>query len=46
MPDWFVSEPPPGEVTPAASSPTLQFGYQEPPRKPRKPENDAQLSLF
>lgn len=44
-PDWFVSEPPPGEVSPLLQS-DVEFGYQEPPRKPRKPENDAQLSLF
>ena len=44
-PDWFVSEPPPGEVSPLLQS-DVEFGYQEPPRTPRKPENDAQLSLF
>lgn len=44
-PDWSVSEPPPGEVSPLLQS-DVEFGYQEPPRKPRKPENDAQLSLF
>lgn len=44
-PDWFVSEPAPGEVSPLLQ-PDPEFGYQEPPRKPRKPENDAQLSLF
>jgi len=44
-PDWFVSETPPGEVSPLLQS-DVEFGYQEPPRKPRKPENDAQLSLF
>ncbi|MBD5232834.1 MAG: hypothetical protein HDS65_01510 [Bacteroidales bacterium] len=45
VPDWFVSEPQPGEVSPLLTS-DAEFGYQEPPRKPRKPENDAQLSLF
>lgn len=45
VPDWFVSEPLPGEVSPLLTS-DAEFGYQEPPRKPRKPENDAQLSLF
>lgn len=44
-PDWFVSEPAPGEVSPLLQSDS-EFGYQEPPKKPRKPENDAQLSLF
>lgn len=44
-PEWFVSEPPPGEVSPLLTS-DVDFGYQEPPRKPRKPDNDAQLSLF
>lgn len=44
-PDWFVSEPAPGETSPLLTS-DAEFGYQEPPRKPRKPENDAQLSLF
>lgn len=44
-PDWFVSEPLPGEVSPLLSS-DADFGYQEPPKKARKPENDAQLSLF
>lgn len=44
-PDWFVSEPLPGEVSPLLSS-DADFGYQEPPKKVRKPESDAQLSLF
>ena len=44
-PDWFVSEPAPGEVSHLRAS-DIDFGYQEPPKKPRKPENDAQLSLF
>lgn len=44
-PEWFVSEPAPGEVSPLLTS-DVDFGYQEPPRKPRKPDNDAQLSLF
>lgn len=44
-PDWFVSEPAPGETSPLLTS-DAEFGYQEPPRKPKKPENDAQLSLF
>ncbi|MCH5222031.1 MAG: hypothetical protein J1F05_06905 [Muribaculaceae bacterium] len=44
-PDWFVSEPAPGEVSPLLQ-PDPEFGYQEPAKKNRKPENDAQLSLF
>ena len=44
-PEWFVSEPAPGEVSPLLTS-DVDFGYQEPPRKPRKPDNDSQLSLF
>lgn len=44
-PEWFVSEPAPGEVSPLLQS-DAEFGYQEPSKKPRKPENDAQLSLF
>ena len=44
-PDWFVSEPAPGETSPLLASDS-EFGYQEPPKKPKKPENDAQLSLF
>ena len=43
-PDWFVADAGPGPVPlhPEDSS----FGYQEPVRKPRRPESDAQLSLF
>lgn len=43
-PEWFVSEPEPG--TPIIKSELDDFGYQEPPKKPRPPENEAQLSLF
>lgn len=43
-PDWFVSEPDPN-VTPLRSAES-EFGYSEPPRKPHKPDSDAQLSLF
>lgn len=43
-PDWFVSEPGPN-VTPLRAEDT-EFGYTEPPRKPHKPDSDAQLSLF
>lgn len=43
-PDWFVSEP---DATAAIPRPQMpEFGYQEPPKKPKAPENDAQLSLF
>ncbi|MDE5629792.1 MAG: hypothetical protein K2I69_09570 [Muribaculaceae bacterium] len=43
-PDWFVSEPPPGE-NPLRPQNT-EFGYVEPPKKPKHHDNDAQLSLF
>ncbi len=41
VPDWFVSEP-----APVPKDADTNFGYQEPPRKPRHPDNDAQMSLF
>lgn len=44
-PDWFVAEPAPDHVA-LRNDNTEPFGYQEPTRKPRRPENDAQLSLF
>lgn len=44
-PDWFVAEPAP-DHTALRSDNAEPFGYQEPPRKPRRPDNDAQLSLF
>ncbi len=43
-PDWFVSEP--GPDTPPLHPANSDFGYTEPPRKPKPPESDAQLSLF
>ena len=43
-PDWFVSEPAPGEPGLRAAS-EEPFGYTAPVRKPA-PDNDAQLSLF
>ncbi len=43
-PDWFVSEPAPGE--PGLRADDSEFGYTEPPKKAHRPENDAQLSLF
>lgn len=43
-PDWFVAEPGPGQKPIHTEDPN--FGYQEPEPKPRKPESDAQLSLF
>ncbi len=43
-PDWFVSVP--GPDTPPLRGNNNDFGYTEPPRKPKPPENDAQLSLF
>lgn len=43
-PDWFVADPGPGNTPLHTEDPN--FGYQEPVRKPHKPESDAQLSLF
>lgn len=42
-PDWFVSQPEPGEGSLRTSEES--FGYTPPVRK-HTPENDAQLSLF
>lgn len=42
-PDWFVSQPAPGEGALRASE--EPFGYT-PPAKKHTPDNDAQLSLF
>lgn len=43
-PDWFVAEP--GPNTASLRTDDSEFGYTEPPRKPHKPDSDAQLSLF
>ena len=43
-PDWFVAEP--GPNTASLRTDASEFGYTEPPRKPHKPDSDAQLSLF
>lgn len=43
-PGWFVAASGPGPMPLHTEDPN--FGYQEPVRKPRKPESDAQLSLF
>lgn len=43
-PDWFVAEP--GPNTSSLRTDDSEFGYTEPPRKPHKPDSDAQLSLF
>lgn len=43
-PDWFVADPGPGTTPLHTEDPN--FGYQEPVKKPHKPESDAQLSLF
>lgn len=43
-PEWFVGEPEPGMGR--IKSELDDFGYQEPPKKPKPPENKAQLSLF
>lgn len=40
-PDWFVAEPAPISDRPDPA----EFGYTEPPKK-KRPDNDAQLSLF
>lgn len=42
-PIWFVAEPEPGHEL---QRPNTEFGYVEPPKKPKAPESDAQLSLF
>ena len=36
-PDWFVSEPPPGEVSPLLQS-DVEFGYQERPASRANPK--------
>lgn len=43
--DWMRSDPP---QTPSmrANIPETEFGYQPPVRKPNRPDNDAQLTLF
>lgn len=43
-PDWFVGEPAPGKGNIHAEK--MEFGYTEPPKKPRIPDNEAQLTLF
>ena len=43
-PDWFVAEPDPNAAPLRVDDP--EFGYTEPPKKPHKPDSDAQLSLF
>ena len=43
-PDLFVAEP--GPNTASLRTDDSEFGYTEPPRKPHKPDSDAQLSLF
>ena len=45
LPDWFCASNDP-EYDATIKSEHIDFGYQEPPKKPRPPENDAQLSLF
>jgi myosin heavy subunit len=40
--DWFVAP----EPEPQKPRQNDDFGYQEPPRKPQPPENDAQLLLW
>lgn len=43
--DWLTSTPPKGTVI-ASRLTDEEFGYQEPPRKPRPKDADSQLSLF
>lgn len=44
--EWLVATPPEGSNMRVASPSDADFGYQEPPRKSRAPQNDAQMSLF
>lgn len=43
---WLVATPPEGANLKVTSPSDSDFGYQEPPRKPQPPENDAQMLLF
>jgi len=45
-PDWFKAEPPTNQPNLRSSTSDDDFGYVEPVKKNRKPESDAQLSLF
>lgn len=44
--EWLVATPPEGSNLRVAPPSDADFGYQEPPRKSRAPQNDAQMSLF
>lgn len=44
--EWLVATPPAGTAVKVAPLSDPAFGYQEPPRKPQPPENDAQMLLF
>lgn len=44
MPDWFACEP--DSNAPNLRADEQPFGYTEPAKKPRKPDSDAQMSLF
>lgn len=44
-PDWFAREPD-EEHSRLPRPDNDDFGYTEPPRKPRKPDSDAQMLLF
>lgn len=44
MPDWFACEP--DSNAPNLRADDQPFGYTEPAKKPRKPDSDAQMSLF
>ncbi len=44
--EWLVATPPEGANLKVAVATDPDFGYQEPPRKPKPPQNDAQMLLF
>ena len=44
--EWLVATPPEGANLKVAVPSDPDFGYQEPPRKPQPPVNDAQMLLF
>ncbi len=44
VPEWFVSEP--GPDAPSLQTSSEPFGYSQPVKKPRKPDSDAQMTLF
>lgn len=44
--EWLVATPPEGANLKVSVASDPDFGYQEPPRKPQPPANDAQMLLF